>query len=60
MQEVFALALEARGSIRHDTSALGSTNLATEIGLAGFAELALFALGSAVLVSVLGEEGSQE
>lgn len=48
MQEVLALALKARGAIRHDTLALGGTNLSAEVGLSGFAELAFFTLWRAV------------
>ena len=44
VQKVLALALEARSAVRHDTLALSGTNLAAEVGLAGFAELALAAL----------------
>jgi hypothetical protein len=43
VEEVFALALEARGAIRHDTLALGCSDLSTQVRLSGFAELALFA-----------------
>jgi len=48
VEEVFALALEARGSVWHDTLALGRTNLAAEVGLSRLAELALFTLWGAV------------
>lgn len=47
VEEVFALALEARSAVGHDTFALGRTNLAAEVGLAGFAELAFAAFGGA-------------
>ena len=49
VEEVLALALETRGSVRHDTLALGGSDLATEVGLARLAELALLALGCAEL-----------
>lgn len=52
MQEVLALALEARGAIRHYALALCSANLAAQVGLSGLAELALLAFGGAVLVSM--------
>lgn len=45
VQEVLALALEARGAVGHDALALGCADLAAEVGLAGLAELALLALG---------------
>lgn len=48
VKEVLALALEARGAIRHDTLALGCADLATEVGLARLAELALLAFGGTV------------
>ena len=48
MEEVFATALESRGSVRHNASALGGANLAAEVGLAGFAEFAFFAFWGAV------------
>jgi len=48
VEKVFALALEARGSVRHDTLALGCANLAAKVGLAGLAELALLAFWGAV------------
>ena len=47
VEEILALALEARGSVGHDTLALGGSDLATEVGLARLAELALLALGGA-------------
>lgn len=43
VQEVLALALESGCAVGHDTSSLGGSNLAAQVGLAGFAELALFA-----------------
>lgn len=43
VEEVLALALEARGAVRHDTLALGGADLAAEVGLTRLAELALFA-----------------
>ena len=49
MEEIFALALEARCPIRHDTSALCCADLAAEIGLAGGAELAFAALWGTVV-----------
>ena len=45
MQKVFALALEARGAVRHDTFALGGADLTAEVRLAGLAELAFLAFG---------------
>jgi hypothetical protein len=51
MEEILALALEPRGTVRHDTSALGVPDLAAEVGLARLAELALPALRGAVIVS---------
>lgn len=48
MEEILALALEARGTVGHDTLALGGADLAAKVGLAGLAELALLALGGAV------------
>ena len=47
VKKVLALALKARGAIGHDTLALGCSDLATEIGLARLAELALFAFRGA-------------
>lgn len=47
MQQLFALALEARCSVGHDTFALGSSDLAAKVRLAGFAEFAFAALGCA-------------
>lgn len=45
VQQVLALALEARGAVGHDALALGGANLAAQVGLARLAELALLALG---------------
>lgn len=53
MQEILALAFEARGAIRHDTFALGGSDLAAEVGFAGFAELAFAAFGCAEEVTVV-------
>lgn len=47
VEEILALALEARGAVRHDTLALGCADLAAQVGLARLAELALLALGCA-------------
>lgn len=47
VQEVFALASEARAAIGHHSFTLRGANLAAEVGLAGFAELAFFAFGCA-------------
>lgn len=47
VEKILALALEARSAVGHDTLTLGSANLATEVGLAGLAELALFAFWGA-------------
>lgn len=47
MQEILSLASESAGAIGKDALALGGSNLAAEVGLAGFAELALLALRSA-------------
>lgn len=48
VEKVFALALEARSAIRHNALALCGADLAAEVGLARFAELALFAFWGAV------------
>ena len=48
VQEVLALALKARGAVGHHAFALGGADFAAEVGLAGFTELAFFALGGAV------------
>jgi len=45
VQDVLAAGTEARGAIRHQALALGGTDLAAQVGLAGLAELALLALG---------------
>jgi hypothetical protein len=45
VEEVFALASEARCAVGHDTLSLCSADLAAEVRLAGFAELAFFAFG---------------
>lgn len=47
MEQVFALALEARGAVGHDAAALGGSDLTAEVGLSGFAELAFFAFWGA-------------
>lgn len=44
MENVLAASSESRGSVWHDTFALGGANLAAEIGFAGFAEFTLFTL----------------
>jgi hypothetical protein len=49
VEKILALALEARGSVRHDTLALSGSDLATKVGLARLAELALLALRGAEL-----------
>ena len=51
VEEVLALALEARGAVGHDALALGGTDLAAEVRLARLAKLALLALGGAGSVS---------
>jgi hypothetical protein len=48
VQEILALALEARGAVGHHTLALCSANSTAEVGLARLAELALLALSGAV------------
>jgi hypothetical protein len=48
VQDVLALALESRGSVGHDALALGGADLAAKVGLAGLAELALFAFRGAI------------
>jgi hypothetical protein len=50
VEEILALALEARGSVGHDTLALSGSDLATKVGLSRLAELALLALGGAGLM----------
>ena len=54
VQEVLALAFEARGAVGHDAAALGGADLAAEVRLSRFAELAFAELGGAggVLVNV--------
>jgi hypothetical protein len=47
VEEILALALEARGAVRHHTLTLGRADGTAEVGLAGLAELALLALGGA-------------
>lgn len=47
MKDVLAAGLEASGTVGHDTAALGSADLAAEVGLARLAELALTAFGGA-------------
>jgi hypothetical protein len=47
VEEVLALALEARGAVRHNAFALRGADLAAEVGLSGLAELAFFAFGGA-------------
>lgn len=47
VKDVLAAGLEARGTVGHDTAALGGTDLAAEVGLARLAELALTAFGGA-------------
>ena len=56
VQDVLTARLEARGAVGHDTLALGSTDLAAQVGLARLAELALTAFRGAVRVS----DGSEE
>lgn len=53
VQQVLALALEARGAVRHEALALRGANLAAQIGLARLAKLALLALRGAVMRVVL-------
>lgn len=53
VEQVFAFAFEARGTVGHDAFALGGADLAAEIRLAGFAEFAFAAFGCAVSVSQL-------
>jgi hypothetical protein len=54
VEEVFALALEARGAVGHNAFALRGPDLAAEVRLAGFAEFAFAALGGAETVLVCG------
>ena len=46
MEDILATGLETRGTVRHHTLTLGSTDLPAEVGLAGLAELAFPAFGS--------------
>lgn len=48
VEEILALAPESRGAVRHQTLALGGSDLAAKVGLARLAELALLAFGGAV------------
>lgn len=48
MQDVLAARLEARGAVGHDTLTLGGTNLTTQVGLTGLAELAFTAFRGAM------------
>lgn len=48
MGDRFAFASETTGPVRHDTGTLGGADLATEIGLAGSAQLALAAFRCAI------------
>ena len=43
MKEFFALALEARGSVWHNSFSLGCADLAAKVRFARFTKLALFA-----------------
>ena len=47
MQQVFALALEARRAVRHHAFALRGADFAAEVRFAGFAEFAFTAFGGA-------------
>jgi hypothetical protein len=47
VEEVLAAGPEAGGAIGHDTLTLRGTDLPTEVSLAGLAELAFAAFGSA-------------
>lgn len=47
VQDILAAGLEARSAVGHHALALGGTDLAAQVGLAGLAELALLALGGA-------------
>ena len=49
MQQRLAFAFEARGAVGHDAFALRRADLAAEVRLAGFAELAFAAFGGAGL-----------
>lgn len=55
VQQVLALALEARGPVRHHAAALRGADLAAEVRLARLAELAFAAFGGAVGAWWLGE-----
>lgn len=55
VEQILALASESRGAIGHQTLALGGSDLAAEVGLAGLAELALLAFGGAVGEARLGD-----
>jgi hypothetical protein len=48
VEQVLAARLEARCPVRHDAFALGGSDLAAQIGLAGDTEFAFFAFGGAV------------
>jgi hypothetical protein len=48
VEQRFPFALESRGAVGHDAFALGCSDLAAKVGLAGFAELALAAFWGAV------------
>jgi hypothetical protein len=52
VEQVFALALEARSAVGHYAFSLGSADFAAEVGFAGFAELAFFAFGCTEMESV--------
>ena len=47
MQQILAFAFEARGAVGHHPFALSCPDLATEVRLAGLAELAFTAFGRA-------------
>lgn len=49
MEEIFALAFEAGGAVRHDAFALCGSDFAAEVRLAGFAEFAFAAFGGAMV-----------
>jgi len=46
VKNVLSAGTESGSAVRHDTFTLGGSDLATEVGLSGLAELALTALGS--------------
>ena len=48
VEEVLALALEARGAVGHDTLALGCSDLSAQVGFSRLAELALLAFWCAM------------